>query len=112
MNKIHPELAAQLEETTAPMVQAVVQLRPTDGHELSPSPEESSKLADEVLQRVEKKVGHAANRVNVLRNVATLIVEADPDFVRSLLKQPEVVSALPNVISQNLLIEPNAKRPV
>jgi hypothetical protein len=109
--RVSPELLDQLERAGTSPVQAVVQLR--DAHEphAVPSPEDSTRLADDVLRRVTAEVGHPAARTNVLRNLATLVVEADPDFLRSLIRQPEVISALPNQTAESPFIPPRTKRP-
>jgi hypothetical protein len=112
MHNIHPELAAQLNEGGSRLVQAVVQLRNAKLGKKVPSPQDSAKLAKDVLNRVTDAVGHPAVRTNILKNVATLIVEADSDFVRKLLQQPEVVSALPSNTSESMVIPPHGKRPV
>ena len=102
----------QLDRAGADKVQAIVQLRDSKHPDDTPTPEESVKLADTVLQRVAKQVGHAATRSNVLRNLATVVVEADSDFVRSLIGQPEVISAIPNQTADSPFIPPKRKRPV
>lgn len=105
--RIHPELASQLNHPGDSPLQAVVELG-----SVQKSPEETLKLAQEVLQRVSQVVGHPAARTNVLRNLARVVVEADRDFLRSLLEQPEVVSAMPNQMSESPFIPPVRKRPV
>jgi hypothetical protein len=112
MENVHPELLEQLAKAGTGLVQAIVQLRPPRDLKRAPTPDGSQELADRVLNRVGKSVGHPAVRTNVLRNVSTVVVEADPEFVRALIQQPEVVSALPNVTSQSMLIPPKRKRPV
>jgi hypothetical protein len=112
MHNVDPELAAQLKDAGSRLVQAVVQLRDAKRGKKPPSPQESAQLAENVLSRVTKAVGHSAARTNILKNVATIIVEADSDFVRSLIQQPEVVSALPSNTSESMVIPPHGKRPV
>ena len=99
-----PESAVGLDEGLARLL--------VNGTADTPSPEESAKLADTVLKRVAEQVGHAATRSNVLRNLATVVVEADSDFVRSLIDQPEVISAIPNETVESPYIPPKRKRPV
>jgi DNA polymerase II small subunit/DNA polymerase delta subunit B len=110
-SKVHPELADQLARAGTSLLQAVVQLRATYDPDAIPSPDEVTKLANMVLERVATTVGHSASRTNVLRNVASLIVEADPKFMRALIQQPEVVSALPNQTTESPFIAPKGKRP-
>jgi hypothetical protein len=110
MKKVHPELLEQLEQAGNKLVQAVVQLRPAKDSKSAPTPAAALVLAEKVLDRVGQKVGHGAARTNVLRNIATVVVEADSDFVRTLIAQPEVVSALPNLTKQSISIPPKRKR--
>jgi hypothetical protein len=110
--KVNPELRKQLDHAGDRYVQAIVQLHSPDDPDARISPEETARLADEVLQRVAADVGHPAARANVLRNLATMIVEADADFLRSLIRQPEIVSASPNRTAESPFIPPKGKRPV
>jgi hypothetical protein len=107
--KVHPELLEQMAQAGNRPIQAVVHLRPAANHAAIPSPEESASLAQQVLERTAAQVGYPARKSNVLRNLACLIVEADPQFVQALLQQPEVVSALPNQTTENPFIPPVAK---
>jgi len=88
----------------------VVQLKPTKSTGELLSPEESAALADCVLKRVTSEVGRPAKRVNVLRNLATIVVEADGEFQASLARQPEVTSAMPNKSAESFLIPPVRKQ--
>ena len=108
---VHPELIEQLANAGESPVQAVLQLRAAHDQQQIPSPEESAKLADDVLRRVQNEVGRPPIRTNLLRNISSLIVEADPEFLGSLLKQPEVVYAQPNQRRESLFIPPKGKRP-
>lgn len=110
-SKLHSELQKQLDAASGP-VQAVVQFRNADDKQAIPSPAEASQLAKRVFDRVAKKVGYAAIRTNVMSNIASAVVEADPTYVQALIEQPEVVSAMPNQTSQDPRIAPRGKRPV
>jgi len=110
--KVHPELLQQIAQAGSAPVQAIVHLRSPQNPEAIPSQEDSVKLADEVLNRVAAQVGHRAARVNVLRNLATVVLEADSTFVHSLLQQPEVIAALPNQTAESPFIPPKGKRPL
>jgi hypothetical protein len=46
-----------------------------------------------VVQRVERRVGHAADSLKLLPNLGALIVRGSPAFVRELIHQPEIESA-------------------
>lgn len=108
--KLHSELVKQLDNATGP-VQAVVQFRHADRAHLFPAAEDVPPLIDEVLERVEKLSGHSPKRINVLKNVASAAIEADPDFLKVLIAQPEVVAAMPGEISESMFIPPHGKRP-
>jgi hypothetical protein len=110
--KVHPELLQQMARAGSAPVQAIVHLRSTQNAKIIPTADDSVKLAHEVLDRVAGQVGHRAGKVNVLRHLATVVLEADPEFVRSLLLQPEVVSALPNQSADSPFIPPTKKRPL
>jgi len=111
--RISPELLDQLNNAGDSPVQAVVELRPAGQPDALPPADECAKLARDVLSRVAAEVGRAADRVNVLGRLARAVVEADPDFLRSLLRQPEVVSAVPNRMKEPPSNPPpKGKRPV
>src|SRR6476620_8712382 len=105
--RVHPELAIQLNQPGGSPLQAVVELGTSQQ-----SPEVTSRLAKEVLQRVSEIVGHSAERTNILRNLARVVVEADRDFLRSLREQPEVLSAMPNQMTESPFIPPVRKHAV
>src|SRR2546427_70088 len=92
--KADPELLKQLNsaENDAKPVQAWVRLKPKDPAQEASSPEETESLANTLVQRVEKRVGKAADSVNVLQNLGAFIVSAHPHFVRELIQQPEIES--------------------
>lgn len=108
--KVHPELLQQLDQPDR-LVQAVLQLQMQQDAEAMASPEDVEKLARDVLQRASVEAGHSAGRTNILRNLGTIIVEATPDFVRSLINQPEVVTARPNQMTEEVFIPPKGRRP-
>lgn len=110
--KIPRELEQQLARAGKGPVQAVFHLRAPDQPEQVCTPEATVKLANEVLKRVTSEVGRPAARTNVLRNLETLIVEADSDFLRTLSQQPEVVAALPNQTAASPFIPPVKKGPI
>src|SRR4051812_45151203 len=109
-SKLYSDLVKQIENATGP-VQAVVQIRHADSNHSIPPADEVGPLVKTVFDRVEKICGQAAMRTNILQNVASAIVEANPCFLRVLIAQPEVISAIPNEISQSLVIPPIDKRP-
>jgi hypothetical protein len=109
-SKLHSELLKQLDSATGP-VQAVVQFRHANDERSIPAADEIGSLVKSVFERAEKISGHAPQRTNVLRNVASAVVEADPSFVRALIDQPEVISAMPSEVSESMMIPPHGKRP-
>ena len=102
--KVDPVLKEQLSRLAADdePIEAVCALRAPGHEEIALGPEEAERLAREVMQRVEKEVGIAPDRVNVFRNLSSLIVSARPSFVRALLKQREIISAMANVQPKHL----------
>jgi hypothetical protein len=93
--KIDPELTTQLDAADpddAP-VQAVVYLR--SGSKGGPSA--VSKRADQVIASATTKAGTEPSRVNVMRYLGTVAIEAPASFVRALLDEDDIESALANV---------------
>jgi hypothetical protein len=113
----HHELIEQLAAAGDSLVRAVVQLRPAVQPAVQPASEATGggdfgALARQVLDRVAETVGHTAQRTNILRNAESIILEADPTFLREMLKQPEIVSALPSQTKESMTIPPVRKRPL
>jgi hypothetical protein len=94
-----------------PLVQMVVQLKPNKSSGELRSADESADLAHQVLMRVAGEIGRPAARINVLGNLATVLVEADGEFQAVLARQPEVVSATPNQSTEAYAIPPVRKPP-
>lgn len=46
--------------------------------------------------------GHAAKRTNILRNAESIILEADSTFLREMIEQPKIVSALPSQTKESM----------
>src|SRR5690349_19629668 len=74
---------------------------------------------DRVVQRVEQRVGHRADSLELLPNLSALVVRGSPAFVRELIHQPEIESAhstsqpltlIPPVESRDVRL-PRARRP-
>lgn len=109
----HPELTEQIAAAGDSLVRAVVQLRPTTNEVNQPRTDSGdfAELAQSVLARVSETVGHKANRTNILRNVNSIILEADSTFMEEMIKQPEIVSAMPSQTRESLKIPPVSKRP-
>jgi hypothetical protein len=96
--KTDPELLRQLAEVATPSdpVAAVFVLRPTDPSEPVPGPAETEEVVQRLLERVTQEVGVPPQRVNIFRNLGSFVVSATTPFVRKLLEQREIASALPN----------------
>lgn len=110
--KTDPELARQLDDPSADAkpVEAVFRLRP--GNSLVVSPEKTEQLTKRVLQRVTNRVGQSAHALNIFRNLGSFVVAARPVFLRELLSQPEIASAMANQRPTGLLIPPRNKKTV
>ena len=95
--KIDPELRRQLESTAAgdAPLEAVLYLQPPPG-EVAVPPERMEDLVREILERVGATAGEAAHAYNVFRNLGMVAVVGGRSFLRELLKQPEVRSAVAN----------------
>jgi hypothetical protein len=108
--KADPELLRQLEAAASAkgLVQAVFMLRLPAGKQLTPKRIEQT--ARQVLDRVARSVGTAAIDVNVFGNLGAFAVRAAPPFVRALLGEPEIASAVANKRPEELLIRPRGKR--
>ncbi len=93
--RVDPELARQLDEAGADdgPVQAVVYLRSTR----SLNPDSVNKTAQRVIESASTKAGTAPARVNVMRYIGTVAVEGPASFVRALIDENDVTSALANV---------------
>jgi hypothetical protein len=93
--KVDPELTTQLDAADpddAP-VQAVVYLR--SGSKGGPAA--VSKRADQVIASATTRAGTEPSRVNVMRYLGTVAIEAPASFVRALLDEDDIESALANV---------------
>ena len=112
--KIDPELLRQLDavSTDAELVEAVFSLRPEEPSQLVTPPERTAELAQEVLERVQEQVGDSAAQTNVFVRLGSFAVSARPAFLRKLLAQPEIASAMANRQPGEALIQPKGKRPI
>lgn len=106
------ELIEQLALAGDSLVRAVVQLRPIGQPATEATGGDFGALARQVLDRVAETVGHAAKRTNILRHAESIILEADPKFLREMMKQPEIVSALPSRTKESMSMPPVRKRPL
>jgi hypothetical protein len=112
MAKVSPELMKQLRNAGTEPVQAIFHLRSAKGSDEPLTDSETQRISEDLLKRVAAEIGESAIRSNLLRSLRTLIVEAKPAFVHSLLQQPEIASASVNKTAESPLIPPKRKRPV
>lgn len=108
--KTDPELLRELEAKSASqeLVQAVFSLR-LPMRKLT-TPQTVERVTNEVLDRVTRNVGTPAKEVNVFRNIGAFAVSARPAFIRALLAEPEIASAMANRPSQPMLITSREKK--
>lgn len=104
------QLRELLDSANKSPIQAIVQLRMPERPEAVPTAVETSELATRVLERVALATNSVAGKTNILKNLATVVVEAEPEFIRVLIEQPEVIYAMPNQISEELFIPPSEHR--
>lgn len=111
MKLVDPELVRQLAASTDDSrVEAVVRLQPQDGLPATP-PEETERLAHELVRRTQKASGEHEDAVNVFKYLGSFAISASPAFVKMLIAQPEVASALANKQPDSGMIRPVDKRP-
>ncbi len=111
MAKLDPELARQLSASTSDgSVEAVVRLKPEPGAPATP-PEETERLARELVSRTQKASGEHEDAVNVFKYLGSFAISAKPSFLKTLIAQPEVDAALANRQPGSGMIPPVDKRP-
>jgi hypothetical protein len=98
--RIDPDLLAQLDAAAtagaSSLVQAVVHLQPEAAGEIVPRPERTEAIVRSLLARVTKKLGLDPADFNVFPNLGSFVISASQEYLRELLDQPEVGSALAN----------------
>lgn len=95
--KLDPALSRQLNSASVPTaeaVEAVVFLRPLTANQVVVPPESIEPLVHELLDRVADHLGQSPKEFNVFRNLGSFAVSASKAFLRELLEQPEVASAV------------------
>lgn len=111
MANVDPELVRLLSMSAGDEpVEAVVRLRPTSGAP-APSPDETERLTHELVNRTQKESGQQQGAVNVFKYLGSFAISARPSFLRTLIAQPEVASALANRQPGSGEISPVEKRP-
>lgn len=95
--KIDDTLLVQLEQARPDgTIEAVITFRSHDPQRPAPAAAETKNLTDEILRRAEDETGDVAERVNVFKHLGSFAVKARPTFIKYLLDQPEVASAMAN----------------
>jgi hypothetical protein len=96
--KVDPELLRQLDLHAADStpVQAVFSITPEEELQAAPSPERTQQLAQELIGRAKRETQLAPLRLNIFRFMGSFAVEAAPEVIRYILKQPEIKSAAAN----------------
>lgn len=94
--KTDPELLRQIETKTSndELVQAVFTLRLPSKQLLVPKRVEE--VTHKVLDRVSQQMGVDAAEVNIFRNLGAFAISAPSSFIRELLLEPEIASAIAN----------------
>lgn len=112
--KTDAELTQQLDSSAGGdgLVEAVMRLRSDDPKEIVPSPEQTEALTQKILTRVKEQSGKSEARYNVFKNLGSFVVAAEPEFLRSLISQPEIATAVANRRPQSAFIPPVKKNPV
>jgi len=111
MPTLDPELVRQLSTSAGDdPVEAVVRLR-TDAGAAAPPPDETERLAREVVTRTQQLSGEQEHALNVFKYLGSFAISAKPAFIKTLLDQPEVASALANNQPGSGMIPPVEKRP-
>ena len=91
-----PELIRQLDSarTTGDLVQAVVRVHHPAGE--APDPEHVQEQTRRAVSRAEAASGESAADVHVMGRLAVAYVSGPERFLRELLQQPEIATAVAN----------------
>ncbi|MCI0515852.1 hypothetical protein L0128_21780 [candidate division KSB1 bacterium] len=110
--KTDPELIRQLDaaQGDSELVEAVITLRASP-RQIIP-PERVEELVQKILSRASQNAGSKAKEVNVLHNLGVLVVSAKAEFIRTLLNDPAIASAMSNRKMDSAIIAPRHKRPL
>jgi hypothetical protein len=112
MATVDPELERQLiDAPEGHSVEAVFRLKPPDSVTTAAAPEETERLAHELLKRAKESSGQTEDGMNVFRYLGSFAVAARPEFLRTLMSQPEVATVVANRKSGSVgVIPPAGKR--
>jgi len=96
-NRVDPELTRQMNEAgEKEPVGAVFRLCPTSPGSPVPSPEETERIAHDLLARATRRFKDHAPDFNVFKNLGYFVVSAPPAYLKALVDAPEVAHAFPN----------------
>jgi hypothetical protein len=70
------------------------------------SPAQTNAIVRKILDRITRQTHCKPKNVSVFPNIQSFAVDAAPIFVEKLLRQPEIVSAVANEQTEDLLIRP------
>ena len=95
--KVDPELERQINAASAEArtVEAVLMLRQSPA-QIAANAQGTTEMVRSILKRVKEKAGTGAKQINIFRNLGMFIVDAEPIFLRELVAQPEIASAMAN----------------
>jgi hypothetical protein len=95
--RFDPELAHQIDEAAADeSIGAVIRLGSTSASSPAPSPEETERIAHELLARAQERARSGPPDYKVFTHLGYFVVSAPPAFLRALVAEPEVIYAFPN----------------
>ena len=101
--KTDPELLRQIDSSAADNedIQAVFSLALPMKKLLDPKQVEEA--TNQILERAAKEAGSQPNDVNIFKNLGSFIVSADASFIKKVIDDPDVASAVANKQKKNLL---------
>jgi hypothetical protein len=101
--KTDPELLRQIDSvaTDNEEIQAVFSIALPMKKLLDP--EQVEQTANQILERAEKEAGSKPNDVNIFRNLGSFVVSADASFIKKVIDDPDVASAIANKQKKRLL---------
>lgn len=101
--KTDPELLRQIDavQTNNESIQAVFSLALPLKKLLDPKQVEET--TNQVLERAEKEVGSKPKDVNIFKNLGSFVVSADASFIRQIIDDPDIETALANKQAKKVL---------
>ena len=97
---VDPKLRRQLVQAagSGDSVQAVFMLRSAvlQPGQSAPPPAEIERQGREILDRVSQKLNSQPARVNIMKNLGMLVVDASHEYISTLLQEPGIASAAAN----------------